>query len=261
MGFLDALKSVFVGHGSASAGSVKLCGPVPLATAKKALARVIVQQPLLSMRQVAEALHDLQAQTPALVTFTMDHYFNNPKVVRFQNSGGKQLDVDAIVSLHAEPGVLADTVTIQHLLDDIDDRRGHQSADAEIGHIDCSPLANATAEVFSGAQSNGGNGDAGNGTVRNWLFALLDQLDTIAEVTSSIAPLASALGTALPKSGLSDQSDAAAIRTALVDALRIDNADLRSALGNPAAATTVYLPALEILKAHGIEVPATVALN
>ena len=261
MGFLDALKSVFSGHGGAAVGSVKFGGPLPLATAKKALARVIVQQPLLSMRQVAEALRDLQAQSPALVTFSMDHYFNNPKVVRFQNSGGKQLDVDAIVSLHAEPGVLADTVTIQHLLDDIDDRRGHQSADAEIGHIDCAPLAKATAEALSGGQSANGSGDAGNDTVRNWLFALLDQLGTIAEVTSSLAPLAAVLGTALPQSGLSEKSDAAAIRAALIDALQIDNADLRNALGNPAAATTVYLPALEILKAHGIGVPASVALD
>lgn len=257
MGFLDQLKSMFGGHGSANA--VAIGGPLTVADAKKALARVIVQQPLLSMRPVAEAVRDLQSQTPAFVTYGMDHYFNSPKLVRFQNSGGRQLDVDAIGSLHAQPGPLADEVTIQHLLDDIEDRRGHASADAEIGHIDVKPVAAKTAEVLGQA------GSADSPAARDWMFALLDQIGVIDEVTGGdLKPLADALAGA----GFlgSVEASAAGIRKALVDALGIGSGSgsgasgLREALLDPTATTDAYMEAVAILGKHGIEVPKSVEL-
>ncbi|KAB8291022.1 hypothetical protein DSM100685_1284 [Bifidobacterium avesanii] len=251
MGFLDGLKSLFAGHGSA--GAVKIGGPLTVADAKKALSRVVVQQPLLSMRPVAEAMKDLQERTPAFVTYAMDHYFNSPKLVRFQNSGGRQLDVDAIASLHAQPGPLADEVAIQHLLDDIDDRRGHASADAEIGHIDVTPVARKTAEVLNAA--------ADSPEARHWLYALLDQIATIDEVTGGdLAPLADALSPAL---GTAIEASTAGIRAALVDALGIGSGNddgLRAALLDPAATTDAYMKAVKILESHGIEVPGSVEL-
>lgn len=261
MGFLDELKSLFAGHGSGN--RIRIGGPLTMADAKQALARVVVQQPLLSMRPVAEAMRDMQERTPAFVTVSMDHYFNAPKLVRFQNSGGRQLDVDAIAALHAQPGPLADEVTIQHLLGDIDDRRGHASADAEIGHIDVTPVARNTAEVLAQA------GSADAPAARHWMFALLDQIGTIDEVTGgTLGPLAKALSSSgFPElSELSGenapQSAAAGIRQALVEALGIPDGGngLRTALLDPAATTDAYLEAVKILEGHGIEVPHIVDL-
>lgn len=261
MGFLDGLKSLFAGHGSGD--RIRIGGPLTVADAKKALARVAVQQPLLAMRTVAEAMRDMQEQTPAFVTYSMDHYFNAPKLVRFQNSGGRQLDVDAISALHAQPGPLADEVTIQHLLGDIDDRRGHASADAEIGHIDVTPVARKTAEVLAEAGSASAPG------ARHWMFALLDQIGTIDEVTGgNLEPLAQALsGSGLPElsdlsGGTAPQPTAAGIRKALVEALGIRDGGngLQSALLDPAASTDAYMQAVKILEEHGIEVPHVVDL-
>lgn len=249
MGFLDQLKTLLGGHGGADA--VRMSGPLTVADAKKALARVAVQQPLLSMRNVAEALHDLQQEAPAFVTYGMDHYFNSPKLVRFQNSGGRQIDVDAIATLHAQPGPLADEVTIQHLLDDIDDRRGHASADAQIGRIDIAPLASKTAEVLGGAKP----GDAAS---RSWLFAVLDQIDTIDEATGgNLKPLADALE---PATGAMEAT-AGAMRAALVGALAIEDEGLRAALLDPSAVTDAYDQAVKAFERHGIAVPETVELG
>ena len=270
MGFLDQLKSMFAGH--RGAGAVRIGEPPTIADAKRALAHVLVQQPLLDMRKVAEAVDDLQQATPWLVTYGMDHYFNSPKLVRFQNSGGRQLDVDVIASLHAKPGPLASEVAIQHLLDDIDDRRGHASADAEIGHIDVAPLAARTAEVL------GQGGSADSPAVRDWLFALLDQIDVIDEATGGdLRPLAEALRPAVGEA----EASAPGLRGALVEALGIGvdgagetigaaggsgnsegsgNSGLRAALLDPTAVTDAYMQGVGILSRHGIEVPASVEL-
>lgn len=258
MGFLERLRSAFGGHGGANA--VRIGGPLTVADAKRALAHVAVQQPLLSMRAVAEALDAVQRGTPWLVTYAMDHYYNTPKLVRFQNSGGRQIDVDAIGTLHARSGPLADEVTIQHLLDDIDDRRGHAKADAEIGHIDVAPLAARTAEVL------GQEGSADSPAVRDWLFALLDQIDVIDEATGSdLRPLAETLRPAVGEA----EASAPGLRGALVEALGIGadgaaggsrNSGLRAALLDPTAVTDAYMQGVEILSRHGIEVPASVEL-
>ncbi|NMN01170.1 hypothetical protein G1C96_1755 [Bifidobacterium sp. DSM 109958] len=252
MGFLDQLRTMFAGH--SGTGRVRIGGPLAVPDAKRALTHVLVQQPLLGMRPVAEALRDLQRETPWLVTYGMDHYFNSPKLVRFQNSGGKQLDVDAIATLHAQPGPLADEVTIQHLLDDIEDRRGHASADAQIGHISVTPVARRTAEVLGGAKAGAAADDA---AVRDWLFALLDQIGVIDEVTGGdLKPLADALKPAIGEAEVS----AAGLRGAVADALGIADAGLRAALIDQTTATDAYLAAVEILSRHGIEVPETVEL-
>jgi hypothetical protein len=135
-----------------------------------------------------------------LVTASMDHYCNGPRLVRFQNSCGRQIDVDAVARMHGEAGVLGDAVSIQHMLGDIDDRRGHLGAD-EVGSVDCTPLAQATTRALasSGARASEseqwpGQGEPLGSARSHWLFALYDQAPDIVEACGGhIAPVLEAL--------------------------------------------------------------------
>lgn len=130
------------------ANAVRIGVPLTVRRAKRTMSRLVLRQPLTALRPTAEALREVQRTLPMLVTASMDHYCNGPRLVRFQNSGGRQIDVDAVARMHGEAGVLGDAVSIQHMLGDIDDRRGHLGAD-EVGSVDCTPLAQATARALA----------------------------------------------------------------------------------------------------------------
>ncbi|MEE8668958.1 MAG: hypothetical protein SOI13_05785 [Bifidobacterium mongoliense] len=199
MGWFATVASRFSKGG---ANAVRIGVPLTVRRAKQTMSRLVLQQPLTALRPTAEALWEVQRTLPMLVTASMDHYCNGPRLVRFQNSGGRQIDVDAVARMHGEAGVLGDAVSIQHMLGDIDDRRGHLGAD-EVGSVDCTPLAQATTRALassgtgepeSGRESGSGQGEPLGSARRRWLFALYDQAPDIVEACGGrIAPLLEAL--------------------------------------------------------------------
>jgi hypothetical protein len=184
------------------ANAVRIGVPLTVRRAKQTMSRLVLQQPLTALRPTAEALREVQRTLSMLVTASMDHYCNGPRLVRFQNSGGRQIDVDAVARMHGEAGVLADAVSIQHMLGDIDDRRGHLGAD-EVGSVDSTPLAQATTRALASSgrgepesrrESGSGQGEPLGSDRRRWLFALYDQAPDIVEACGGrIAPLLEAL--------------------------------------------------------------------
>jgi hypothetical protein len=187
MGFFDNLKSKFTGHHH----RVQIGDPLTVRSAKQTLSRILLQEPLEDMRKTANAVHEMESQTPEFVTYTMSHYYSSPRLVRFQSSGGKQMDVDAIGALYSSPGVLQDECAIQHLMGDIDDLRGHMTAD-EIGKVSVDELAARTSKVIDNA------GSLRDPALRNWLLAIHDQLGDIIEATGGkVQPLIDMLNTSL----------------------------------------------------------------
>ncbi|MDN6025398.1 hypothetical protein [Bifidobacterium mongoliense] len=279
------------------ANAVRIGVPLTVRRAKRRMSRLVLRQPLTALRPTAEALWEVQRTLPMLVTASMDHYCNGPRLVRFQNSGGRQIDVDAVARMHGEAGVLGDAVSIQHMLGDIDDRRGHLGAD-EVGSVDCTPLAQATARALassamgeseSGQEPGSGQGEPLGSARRRWLFALHDQAPDIVEACGGrITPLLEALRGAgdIAAQGVADgnagavggtgsdansgtTADTATLDAAIVSALDVDrdvnhdgalDAQWRAAMLDPAATTTAYMTGIDILRKHGLEVPATVEL-
>ncbi len=253
MGLFDAIASIF---STRSANTVTIGEPVSIAIAKQVVSKLVLEQPLEQLRPTAEALQELESQAPAVITASMDHYCNGPRLVRFQNAGGKQLDVDTVSRIHAQPGVLQDEMRIQHLLGDVDDRRGRRSA-GDIGHLDVTPLAKATAEALGSSSS------ADHAARRAWLFALADQLPDAIEATGGhIAELLDVVceGCAVPRATL-DADDAQAMRAVIVHSLGDDLTPAwRDAVLDPEATTTAYMTAIDIMRAHGLEIQSTVEL-
>ena len=272
MGFFDSLTSIFSGHGK-SAGTAVIGKPLTIADAKKALSRIVLEQPLLEIRATAQAVHEMEEKTPLFVTYSMDHYCNAPRLVRFQNSGGKQFDVDTTARIHAMPGVLSNEVEIQHVLGDIDDRRGHKSADA-LTHLDLRPLAERTTSVLQESErsltSSAHDGSA-NSSRDDWLIAAFDQLNDMVEVSSGeVAVVLESLcdGLHVERTTL-PEDDVEAMRRLLADSIieragsvlnAVDVETLRQALRDPNATTTAYMAAVAILTSHGLHVPDAVSL-
>lgn len=272
MGLFDSLKNMFAHHEHHHGASIGQ--PLTLADAKAVLAFIVVHQQLADMRKVADAVKQLQDEMPQYITFGMSHYYSEPKRVRFQSEGGKFIDADAIATAFAETTVLQDECEIQHLMGDIEDNREHRDP-AKTPAVPIDELVRVTDERLA----------TGNDEERSraWLFALFDQLDDIAEATkNNLEPLAAALNTILRNSstiiGKSATADAgnssnnanandarSRIISLIADALfpaaessktskSSASAALRELMLNPTATSLDYMPAIDVLRAHGLTI-------
>lgn len=272
MGLFDSLKNMFAHHEHHHGGGIGQ--PLTLADAKAILAFIVVHQQLADMRKVADAVKQLQDEMPQYITFGMSHYYSEPKRVRFQSEGGKFIDADAIATAFAETTVLQDECEIQHLMGDIEDNREHRDP-AKTPAVPIDELVRVTDERLTT-----GNDEEQS---RAWLFALFDQLDDIAEATkNNLEPLATALDTTLQNSsatiGNSATTDAGnssnnanagdaryRIISLIADALfpaaessktseSSASAAIRELMLNPTATSLDYMPAIDVLRAHGLAI-------
>lgn len=272
MGLFDSLKNMFAHHEHHHGASIGQ--PLTLADAKAILAFIVVHQQLADMRKVADAVKQLQNEMPQYITFGMSHYYSGPKRVRFQSEGGKFIDADAIATAFAETTVLQDECEIQHLMGDIEDNREHRDP-AKTPAVPIDELVRVTNERLA----------TGNDEERSraWLFALFDQLDDIAEATkNNLEPLVTALDTTLQNSsatiGNSATTDAgnssnnanagdarSRIISLIADALfpaaessktsePSASAAIRELMLNPTATSLDYMPAIDVLRAHGLTI-------
>lgn len=272
MGLFDSLKNMFAHHEHHHGASIGQ--PLTLADAKAVLAFIVVHQQLADMRKVADAVKQLQDEMPQYITFGMSHYYSEPKRVRFQSEGGKFIDADAIATAFAETTVLQDECEIQHLMGDIEDNREHRDP-AKTPAVPIDELVRVTDERLA----------TGNDEERSraWLFALFDQLDDIAEATkNNLEPLVTALDTTLQNSsatiGNSATTDAgnssnnanagdarSRIISLIADALfpasessqtseSSASAAIRELMLNPTATSLDYMPAIDVLRAHGLTI-------
>lgn len=272
MGLFDSLKNMFAHHEHHHGASIGQ--PLTLTDAKAVLAFIVLHQHLADMRKVAEAVKQLQDEMPQYITFGMSHYYSEPKRVRFQSEGGKFIDADAIATAFAETTVLLDECEIQHLMGDIEDNREHRDP-AKTPAVPIDELVRVTNERLA----------TGNDEERSraWLFALFDQLDDIAEATkNNLEPLVTALDTTLQNSsatiGNSATTDAgnssnnanagdarSRIISLIADALfpaaessktseSSASAALRELMLNPTATSLDYMPAIDVLRAHGLTI-------
>lgn len=272
MGLFDSLKNMFAHHEHHHGASIGQS--LTLADAKAILAFIVVHQQLADMRKVADAVKQLQDEMPQYITFGMSHYYSEPKRVRFQSEGGKFIDADAIATAFAETTVLQNECEIQHLMGDIEDNREHRDP-AKTPAVPIDELVRVTNERLA----------TGNDEERSraWLFALFDQLDDIAEATkNNLEPLVTALDTTLQNSsatiGNSATTDAgnssnnanagdarSRIISLIADALfpaaessqtsePSASAALRELMLNPTATSLDYMPAIDVLRAHGLTI-------
>lgn len=273
MGLFDSLKNMFAHHEHHHGASIGQS--LTLADAKAILAFIVVHQQLADMRKVADAVKQLQDEMPQYITFGMSHYYSEPKRVRFQSEGGKFIDADAIATAFAETTALQDECEIQHLMGDIEDNREHRDP-AKTPAVPIDELVRVTNERLA----------TGNDEERSraWLFALFDQLDDIAEATkNNLEPLVTALDTTLQNSsatignsattdaGSSSSNNANAgdarsrIISLIADALfpaaessktsePSASAALRELMLNPTATSLDYMPAIDVLRAHGLTI-------
>lgn len=273
MGLFDSLKNMFAHHEHHHGASIGQS--LTLADAKAILAFIVVHQQLADMRKVADAVKQLQDEMPQYITFGMSHYYSEPKRVRFQSEGGKFIDADAIATAFAETTALQDECEIQHLMGDIEDNREHRDP-AKTPAVPIDELVCVTNERLA----------TGNDEERSraWLFALFDQLDDIAEATkNNLEPLVTALDTTLQNSsatignsattdaGSSSSNNANAgdarsrIISLIADALfpaaessktsePSASAAIRELMLNPTATSLDYMPAIDVLRAHGLTI-------
>lgn len=272
MGLFDSLKNMFAHHEHHHGASIGQ--PLTLTDTKAVLAFIVMHQHLADMRKVAEAVKQLQDEMPQYITFGMSHYYSEPKRVRFQSEGGKFIDADAIATAFAETTVLQDECEIQHLMGDIEDNREHRDP-AKTPAVPIDELVRVTNERLA----------TGNDEERSraWLFALFDQLDDIAEATkNNLEPLVTALDTTLQNSsatiGNSATTDAgnssnnanagdarSRIISLIADALfpaaessqtsePSASAAIRELMLNPTATSLDYMPAIDVLRAHGLTI-------
>lgn len=272
MGLFDSLKNMFVHHEHHHGASIGQS--LTLADAKAILAFIVVHQQLADMRKVADSVKQLQDEMPQYITFGMSHYYSEPKRVRFQSEGGKFIDADAIATAFAETTVLQDECEIQHLMGDIEDNREHRDP-AKTPAVPIDELVRVTNERLA----------TGNDEERSraWLFALFDQLDDIAEATkNNLESLVTALDTTLQNSsatiGNSATTDAGSssnnanagdarsrIISLIADALfpasessqtseYSASAAIRELMLNPTATSLDYMPAIDVLRAHGLTI-------
>ena len=272
MGLFDSLKNMFAHHEHHHGASIGQ--PLTLTDTKAVLAFIVLHQHLADMRKVAEAVKQLQDEMPQYITFGMSHYYSEPKRVRFQSEGGKFIDADAIATAFAETTVLQDECEIQHLMGDIEDNREHRDP-AKTPAVPIDELVRVTDERLTT-----GNDEEQS---RAWLFALFDQLDDIAEATkNNLEPLVTALDTTLQNSsatiGNSATTDAgnssnnanagdarSRIISLIADALfpaaessktseSSASAAIRELMLNPTATSLDYMPAIDVLCAHGLTI-------
>ena len=273
MGLFDSLKNMFAHHEHHHGASIGQ--PLTLTDTKAVLAFIVLHQHLANMRKVAEAVKQLQDEMPQYITFGMSHYYSEPKRVRFQSEGGKFIDADAIATAFAETTVLQDECEIQHLMGDIEDNREHRDP-AKTPAVPIDELVRVTNERFAAGNDEGQR--------RAWLFALFDQLDDIAEATkNNLEPLAAALDTTLRSNsaaigesatagtGTGNSNDANAgdarsrIISLIADALfpaaessktseSSASAAIRELMLDPTATSLDYMPAIDILRAHGLTI-------
>lgn len=273
MGLFDSLKNMFAHHEHHHGASIGQ--PLTLTDTKAVLAFIVLHQHLADMRKVAEAVKQLQDEMPQYITFGMSHYYSEPKRVRFQSEGGKFIDADAIATAFAETTVLQDECEIQHLMGDIEDNREHRDP-AKTPAVPIDELVRVTNERFAAGNDEGQR--------RAWLFALFDQLDDIAEATkNNLEPLAAALDTTLRSNsaaigesatagtGTGNSNDANAgdarsrIISLIADALfpaaessktseSSASAAIRELMLNPTATSLDYMPAIDVLRAHGLTI-------
>lgn len=273
MGLFDSLKNMFAHHEHHHGASIGQ--PLTLTDTKAVLAFIVLHQHLADMRKVAEAVKQLQDEMPQYITFGMSHYYSEPKRVRFQSGGGKFIDADAIATAFAETTVLQDECEIQHLMGDIEDNREHRDP-AKTPAVPIDELVRVTNERFAAGNDEGQR--------RAWLFALFDQLDDIAEATkNNLEPLAAALDTTLRSNsaaigesatagtGTGNSNDANAgdarsrIISLIADALfpaaessktseSSASAAIRELMLDPTATSLDYMPAIDILRAHGLTI-------
>lgn len=272
MGLFDSLKNMFAHHEHHHGASIGQ--PLTLTDTKAVLAFIVLHQHLADMRKVAEAVKQLQDEMPQYITFGMSHYYSEPKRVRFQSEGGKFIDADAIATAFVETTVLQDECEIQHLMGDIEDNREHRDP-AKTPAVPIDELVRVTNERLA----------TGNDEERSraWLFALFDQLDDIAEATkNNLEPLVTALDTTLQNSsatiGNSATTDAgnssnnanagdarSRIISLIADALfpaaessqtseSSASAAIRELMLNPTATSLDYMPAIDVLRAHGLTI-------
>lgn len=272
IGLFDSLKNMFAHHEHHHGASIGQS--LTLADAKAILAFIVVHQQLADMRKVADAVKQLQDEMPQYITFGMSHYYSEPKRVRFQSEGGKFIDADAIATAFAETTVLQNECEIQHLMGDIEDNREHRDP-AKTPAVPIDELVRVTNERLA----------TGNDEERSraWLFALFDQLDDIAEATkNNLEPLVTALDTTLQNSsatiGNSATTDAgnssnnanagdarSRIISLIADALfpaaessqtseYSASAAIRELMLNPTATSLDYMPAIDVLRAHGLTI-------
>lgn len=273
MGLFDSLKNMFAHHEHHHGASIGQ--PLTPTDTKAVLAFIVLHQHLADMRKVAEAVKQLQDEMPQYITFGMSHYYSEPKRVRFQSEGGKFIDADAIATAFAETTVLQDECEIQHLMGDIEDNREHRDP-AKTPAVPIDELVRVTNERFAAGNDEGQR--------RAWLFALFDQLDDIAEATkNNLEPLAAALDTTLRSNsaaigesatagtGTGNSNDANAgdarsrIISLIADALfpaaessktseSSASAAIRELMLDPTATSLDYMPAIDILRAHGLTI-------
>ena len=273
MGLFDSLKNMFAHHEHHHGASIGQS--LTLADAKAILAFIVVHQQLADMRKVADAVKQLQDEMPQYITFGMSHYYSEPKRVRFQSEGGKFIDADAIATAFAETTALQDECEIQHLMGDIEDNREHRDP-AKTPAVPIDELVRVTNERLAAGNDEGQR--------RAWLFALFDQLDDIAEATkNNLEPLVTALDTTLQNSsatignsattdaGSSSSNNANAgdarsrIISLIADALfpaaessktseSSASAAIRELMLNPTATSLDYMPAIDVLRAHGLTI-------
>lgn len=273
MGLFDSLKNMFAHHEHHHGASIGQ--PLTLTDTKAVLAFIVLHQHLADMRKVAEAVKQLQDEMPQYITFGMSHYYSEPKRVRFQSEGGKFIDAYAIATAFAETTVLQDECEIQHLMGDIEDNREHRDP-AKTPAVPIDELVRVTNERFAAGNDEGQR--------RAWLFALFDQLDDIAEATkNNLEPLAAALDTTLRSNsaaigesatagtGTGNSNDANAgdarsrIISLIADALfpaaessktseSSASAAIRELMLDPTATSLDYMPAIDILRAHGLTI-------
>lgn len=158
--------------------------PMTFTQAKELLTATLLEQPLSDMKLTAQRAKRLNDEMPQFVTFAMSHYFNRPRLVRFTNEGGRQIDADAISRLFAQTTILQFECEIQRMIGDLDEMRGRLRPD-QIGHVDPTPIIEQTKRIL--AASAAANSDDGNGHLdaqaRAWLYALMDQSSDISEAT------------------------------------------------------------------------------
>lgn len=225
MGLFDSLKNMFAHHEHHHGASIGQS--LTLADAKAILAFIVVHQQLADMRKVADAVKQLQ-----------------------------------------------DECKIQHLMGDIEDNREHRDP-AKTPAVPIDELVRVTNERLA----------TGNDEERSraWLFALFDQLDDIAEATkNNLEPLVTALDTTLQNSSATIGNSATAdagnssnnanagdarsrIISLIADALfpaaessktskSSASAAIRELMLNPTATSLDYMPAIDVLRAHGLTI-------
>ncbi|NMM94197.1 hypothetical protein [Bifidobacterium oedipodis] len=158
--------------------------PMTFEQAKELLTTTLLEQPLSDMKLTAQRAKRLNDEMPQFVTFAMSHYFNRPRLVRFTNEGGKQIDADAISRLFAQTTILQFECEIQRMIGDLDEMRGRLRPD-QIGHVDPTPIIEQTKRILAASTATKGDNGTGHldGQARAWLYALMDQSSDIDEAT------------------------------------------------------------------------------